>query len=192
MHDKQGSMACRAQDDDVYTYSKNSFFSDSVMPFPAVFRLFYYIHFQYFRRWWNRRYFLEGKKPFRNDEFHVQKWGDILCALPAREIPRPAFVHWDFYPFCSLKKFNLFRETFLSRTPPRASSWALKAWFCSTLKWMQSEPTHVVPSTRKGQEKAIPYRLKSCVSFIDKFNSKCIFLRSRISLKDSSPRTLSQ
>ena len=45
MHDKQGSMACRAQDDDVYTYSKNSFFSDSVMPFPAVFRLFlfYYI-----------------------------------------------------------------------------------------------------------------------------------------------------
>ena len=115
MHDKQGSMACRAQDDDEYTYSKNSFFSDSVMPFPAVFRLFYYIHFQYFRRWWNRRYFLEGKKPFRNDEFHVQKWGDILCALPAREIPRPAFVHWDFYPFCSLKKIQSFQGDLLEQ-----------------------------------------------------------------------------
>ena len=163
------------------------------MPFPAVFRLFlFYYIFNTFDDDETEDTFWKEKKQFRNDEFHVQKWGDILCALPAREIPQPAFVHWDFYPFCSLKKFNLFRETFLSRTPPRASSWALKAWFCSTLKWMQSEPTHVVPSTRKGQEKAIPYRLKSCVSFIDKFNSKCIFLRSRISLKDSSPRTLSQ
>ena len=74
MHDKQGSMACRAQDDDEYTYSKNSFFSDSVMPFPAVFRLFlFYYIFNTFDDDETEDTFWKEKKQFRNDEFHVQK-----------------------------------------------------------------------------------------------------------------------
>ena len=84
MHDKQGSMACRAQDDDEYTYSKNSFFSDSVMPFPAVFRLFlFYYIFNTFDD--------ETEDTFWKEKSHLEttnfmcKNEEISCVLYQRE-----------------------------------------------------------------------------------------------------------